>query len=383
MLPVLLLSATLSCGQTASPPERWPLMQELQGTWPGYFLDEHRMQVLGWTEVSFTASSDQHENLPMGFNYKANQAQLQQNYLRIEQTVNPSATTPTFGFRSDTILPGTDYRFTTARGLFSGQLVADNGQPNTYGIDPVQFYLEGYFPQVCRGLDVKLGRYLCPYGAETTDAISTPMTSRSYSFIYDPFTHTGLLTTLKLDDAWSVQNGLVLGSDVFIDHAASPTYVGGVKWAPPSGRDSVFFSVIVGQGRFNQPRNFNNPEVFDVVATHKFNDRLNYTLDALFAFQTNVPAIGTAYWYSIAQYLTLTMTPRLSGTTRLEFFDDCQGQRTGFPGLYTALTAGLNWRPQPWLIFRPEVRYDYNEESRPFENKHGLFTAAMDVLVRW
>ena len=26
---------------------------------------------------------------------------------------------------------------------------------------------------------------------------------------------------------------------------------------------------------------------------------------------------------------------------------------------------------------------DYNGESRPFENKHGLFTATADVILRW
>jgi hypothetical protein len=34
------------------------------------------------------------------------------------------------------------------------------------------------------------------------------------------------------------------------------------------------------------------------------------------------------------------------------------------------------------IIVRPELRYDFNEESRPFENKHGLFTAASDVILR-
>ncbi len=50
---------------------------------------------------------------------------------------------------------------------------------------------------------------------------------------------------------------------------------------------------------------------------------------------------------------------------RLEFFDDVQGQRTGFAGLYTAGTAGLTYKPRPWLWLRPEVRVDYNGESRP------------------
>jgi hypothetical protein len=34
-------------------------------------------------------------------------------------------------------------------------------------------------------------------------------------------------------------------------------------------------------------------------------------------------------------------------------------------------------------VLRPEVRFDYNTESRPFEDKHGVVTAALDMIVRW
>jgi len=365
-------------------PDRWLLMESLQGTWEGWLLDGNRLQVYGWTDVSFTASSDQHSNLPMGFNYRANEFLLQQNWLRIEQTVVTSGTIePTFGFRSDTILPGSDYRFTLARGIFNGQLTADNGQPRLYGIDPIQFYAEAYFPTIGRGLDVKLGRIFCQYGVEANDAPSNALWSHAYTFIYDPFTQTGLMGTLKLTEAWSVQAGLILGSDVFIDPADVPTFMGDVKWAAPDNRDSVLFSVIVGPGRFNQGRDFNNPEIFDLVYTHLFNPRLHYSFESLFGFETNVPGIGTADWFGVLNYLTYDFTALLSGTGRLEFFDDAQGQRTGFPGLYSALTAGLEVRPCKSVIFRPELRYDYNDESRPFENKHGLFTAGTDVILRW
>src|SRR5262245_3948374 len=212
----------------------------------------------------------------MGFNYRANDFLLQNNWLRIERAVDPNATTPTWGFRSDTILPGSDYRFTIARGLFSGQLSGDNGQPNLYGIDPVQFYGELYLPQVGRGLDIKLGRHFCQYGVESIDPTQNALASRAYNFIYNPFTHTGLLTTLKLSDAWSVQNGIVTGTDMFFAPGMNPTYIGSVKWAPPSGRDSVLFSVIVGKGRYDAANSLNNPEVFDIVYTHKFSDQLSY-----------------------------------------------------------------------------------------------------------
>jgi hypothetical protein len=80
-------------------------------------------------------------------------------------------------------------------------------------------------------------------------------------------------------------------------------------------------------------------------------------------------------------------------------FDDPQGIRTNtFPGsapdnakrLYTALTLGVNYKPirQPSnngiLMIRPEVRYDYNWNSKPFDNAHhGLFTVGTDVILRW
>lgn len=72
-----------------------------------------------------------------------------------------------------------------------------------------------------------------------------------------------------------------------------------------------------------------------------------------------------------------------SGTTRLELFDDVDGNRTGYSGLYTAITTGFNFKPHPAIVIRPELRFDYNTESRPFEDKHGLLTATTDVIVRW
>jgi hypothetical protein len=378
-------SASAASAAPAPPPsDRWLLMKSLQGTWEGWLLDGNRLQVSGWTDLSYTASSDEHSNLPMGFNYRANEFLLQQNWLRIERTVVTSGTTePTLGFRSDTILPGSDYRFTLARGIFDEQLIADHGQPRLYGIDPIQFYVEAFFPTIARGMDVKVGHFFAQYGVETNDAVSNALGSHAYTFIYDPFTHTGVLTTTQLTTAYSVQAGLVTGSDIFIDPAAEPTFIGSVKWAPPDGRDSVLFSVILGSGRFNQARNFHNPEIFDLVYTHKCNAQLNYNFESLYGFTTNVPDIGFANWFGVLNYLTWQFGPRWSGTTRLEFFDDFQGQRTGFEGLYTALTAGLSFKPRKDLTLRPEVRYDYNTDSRPFENKHGLFTAAADVVIRW
>jgi hypothetical protein len=395
MLQFLCLCAALPLAQTPSPeapppppaatsPDRWLLMKALQGTYPGWLLDSQRIQVYGWTEGSFTASSARNEQLPMGFNYRANEFLLQQNWLRIERSVVTTGTSePTYGFRFDSILPGSDYRFTLARGVFSEQLTARHGQPSTYGIDPIQFYGEANFPTVAQGLDIKVGRFFALYGVETNDAVSNALCSHAYTFIYDPFTHTGILNTFKLTNSWTVQAGLVLGSDVFIDPADEPTFVGTVKWTRSDQRANVLASAIAGSGRFNQAKAFHNPEVLDLVYTYKVDPRLNYSFESLLGYTTHVTDLGTAWWFGVLNYLTYDLTPRLSATARLEFFDDEQGQRTRFPGLYTAFTTGLSFRHRKSIVFRPELRYDYNGESRPFEGRHGLFTATTDVIMRW
>lgn len=367
-----------------SSPERWPLMRFFQGTWLGVGLEDRRMQIYGWTQGSFTASTDRSSNLPYGFNYKANQFLLQQNWLRIERRVVTSGTEqPSFGFRSDWILPGSDYFFTLPRGLFNGQLTANHGRPNLYGIDPVQFYAEAYFPTIGRGMDVKVGRFFAQFGVELISAVDNPFISHSYTFIYNPFTQTGILTTTKLSDNLSVQAGLVMGNDNIAGATAYPTFIGSVKWISPDQRDSLLLSIIADRGRFDQKNNFHNPEIVDLIVTHKIDSRTVYTFESLYGFTTNVPDIGTANWLSFVNYLTYTVTERFDTAARLEFFDDFQGQRTGFAGLYVAPAVVAAYRPVKWLQFRQEIRYDYHTQTAPFEGKHGLFTATSDFIVRW
>lgn len=356
------------------------LMQSLAGTRTGCWLNAHQTTISGWTNASFTGSSASQQQLPMGFNYRANEFLLQQNWLRIDRPLDTDAAS--WGYRADLILPGSDYRFTVARGLMDSQLTANDGQPNTYGIDPVQFYAQWYVPEIGQGLEIKAGRFFAQYGVESIDASINALASRSYTFIYNPFTHTGAVTTLKLNEDWSVQNGIATGSDIFIDSAANPTYLGSIKWAPKDGKASALFAVILGNGQYDQREQFNNPQIFDLVLTYKLSEKLNWTGEALYGFTNDVPGIGYAHWYGLVNYLTYQFSDKVSGTTRLEFFDDIQGQRTGTAGLYTAATAGFTYKPQSWLWVRPEVRVDHND-NRPFSGDATLLTAAFDLLIRW
>ena len=113
-------------------------------------------------------------------------------------------------------------------------------------------------------------------------------------------------------------------------------------------------------------------------------------LDATFSHIDNAPlpseggALGSATWYGAVNYLLYKhCNDKFTSSLRAEVFEDTKGFRTGFKGLYTEVTYGLAYAPKQGLIFRPFARYDHNNTSRPFEGKPDLFTAGLDVILRY
>lgn len=392
-----------------SPPlsDRWLLQRTFQGTYWESALNASRVQMYGWIEGSYTASTDQTTNLPMGYNYRPNDFLLQQAWFRLTRPVVTSGTEPTWGFVSDWLF-GSDYRFTISRGVFDQEVTARDGLPAFYGFDPIQFYLEGYVPTIGRGLDAKFGRFYTPFGVESAEAPSNPLISHSYINAESPLDNTGLLLTQNLDPAWQVQAGIVLGEDVFINPADQPTGLASVQWTQtPAGKrpspNVVKFATTLGSGYYDVRHQFNHFDTFDLAWTHPLSRRLVYQLEALYEFQLNVPDFtdtahrGFNNFGGAAQYLTYSFTPRVSGTARFELFDVGQGfiGRTSPdgsrvpPGLFTAVTAGLTFkiRQQPSgagsFLIRQELRFDNNGQSPAFDNHHQLVTAAIDFIIRW
>jgi hypothetical protein len=237
----------------------------------------------------------------------------------------------------------------------------------------VQFYADFRIPTVTGGLTVRVGRFFAPYGIDSIASVDNLLSSRSYTDFYDPFTLTGVLTTLKVNEAWTIGNGVVLGPDVFIDPAARATYVGTVRWVPPDGRAWVLLSVLLTPGGYNVAEQVNMERYVDLVWSYLLGPACTCGGEALFGWQAGAPGIGLATWYGLQGYLRRALDDRTNVVVRLEFFHDLQGQRTGFRGLYSALTVGINYSPVPALLIRPELRVDDNNQSRPFHGSPLLF----------
>lgn len=351
----------------------------LEGTRFGQTLADRGVTISGWAAMNYTASSTSRFNNPITFNDHANAFQLNQVWLGATKAIDTSKKEVQLGYNFS-FLYGQDYRFTLPRGLFSDQ-VADARQ---FGFDAVYHYAEVFLPNLGgEGTTVRVGRWGTHCGYEVIDAPNTPFLSKSYNFQYNPFTHTGVNFYTQINENWSMQNGVVTGSDVWIDPAARATYLGGIKYAPKGGKGSIAFNTVIGPAEYLANENFTHYNVYNVVGTYNLSDKLTYVLDATFSHADNNPGVGSASWFGVANYWIYKVSDKVTSNFRAEVFNDEKGVRTGFEGVYTDVAWSLNIAPKDWMLVRPFVRYDYNAESRPFEGDKDLFTGGIELILRY
>jgi hypothetical protein len=124
----------------------YPLTKALWSTFPG--LKRAKIKVYGWANFGVNASTSSKSNIPESYATVPNQIELDQGVLRIERVPDTVKTDHVdWGFRLSSMY-GMDYRWTTAQGWFSGQLLHHK---YLYGFDPVEAYGLLYVPSVAKG----------------------------------------------------------------------------------------------------------------------------------------------------------------------------------------------------------------------------------------
>jgi Putative beta-barrel porin-2, OmpL-like. bbp2 len=237
-------------------------MIALANTQLGAGMNASHVQVYGWVEVGGNLSTNSVKpggNVPVGYDYTPNTVQLDQTVVYIERLPDTVQNDHfDWGFRLSAIY-GVDYRYTTAYGLFSYQLLNHNF---VNGYDFPMEYVDLYFP-VMQGLDVRIGRFISIPDIEAQLAPNNYTYVHSLTYTYDNFTNTGILNTLAVTKNWMVQLGVVVGTEtmpwnigatmpnpnpnplypgttMLRDPGAQPSAVAGLRWTSDSGRDDVY-----------------------------------------------------------------------------------------------------------------------------------------------
>ncbi len=375
----------------------YPLMSALG-------LERSRTKVYGWVAPSANFSTSGHNNFPVSYDIFPNKLVLNQAVVYIERLPNTVPKTHfDYGYHI-TGFYGIDYRFTTAKGYFSQQLLKFNRQ---YGFDPVLEYLDLYFP-VKDGLNIRVGRFLSVPGIEAQLAPNNYNMTHSLLYTIDPFTDTGIIGTLKLNPQWIVQLGLSAGHDVAPwTSDATPSGIACLDYSTKSNNDNFYGCANgINSGKYA----YNNLQEYDLTWYHKFNAKWHTGTETWYMYERDVPNVAgnvanpvptetgangafclpgelrcTAPEYAIVNYVNREVNSRLMFGFRSDLLNDKKGQRTGIVGKYTENTLYMTKYFGSTIMLRPELRYDHSWDNRGYNNgtaRNQLFFGA-DLIYKF
>jgi len=397
-------------GPTIGVPDTDPVYPLTKALWDASSgLKKAKVKVCGWFNPGFTVSTSDNSNQPESYAIVPNKLEMDQAVLRFERVPDTVQTDHVdWGFRFTTLY-GIDYRWTTAQGWFSDQLLGHN---SLYGADPVEVYGLIYFPKVAKGMVLKFGRYISPPDIEAQLAPDNYLFTHSLMFDYDAYTNTGIQASIMLNKQWTIQLGVHAGKDAAPwAMGAHPSAQALVRWVSRSNNDSIYGGVAnLNNGKFKG--NFDNTQQFNVTWSHRFNEKgtivtmteawYGYQKDALVggsvifgpprSFFTNVgagvPLPGFSHTGGIVNYTAIKLSSRDFLTLRpLDFIFDGRGERSGFDTTLASWTVGWTHRFSELISIRPEFRHERSlaRGITPYDNgtRKTQTIFAMDAIFRF
>lgn len=396
----------------------YPLQTAIDGgdpTKPGS-VHLSREKLYGWISVGANGSTNNRgnagkgipANLPSAYDEYPNTIVLDQLAVYYERLADTTQTDHfDYGFRLSGLY-GQDYRFTTAKGMLSQQLLVKNAQ---YGFDPVMFYADLYFPKLGQGADLRIGRYISLPDIEAQLAPNNYTYSHSILYTYDCYTQTGANLTVKVNNHWTVQGGVSAGCDV-------------MPWttdAKVTGNVCVIYTWSNGGNALNVCDNtindskyaYNNLTAYYATWYHRISPHWHTDTEAWYQYMEDTPNM---WWYNTGVPYNRVSSPwpettnRNPGATTLNFgavcenpnsaytgthaaycyapewaitnyvehnfwhdtaslnirnevVDDIKGQRTGTPGYYEEHMVGFDFWAGSTVTFRPELSYVHSYSS--------------------
>ncbi|HTC48558.1 MAG TPA: outer membrane beta-barrel protein [Candidatus Aquilonibacter sp.] len=360
-----------------------------------------RTKLYGWVEPTLNFSTSSDRNAPEANDVYSNRFEMGQLVLYAERLPDSvQRDRIDWGYHL-TALYGTDYRYTTGKGYWSGPWVNDHRQ---YGFDPTLEYVDIYIPQVADGMNLRLGRFISVPGIEAQLAPNNYIFSHSLLYAIDPFTDTGLMATVKLNDQWLVQLGITGGHDVALwTPDAKPSGTACLSYTTKSVNDNFY---TCANGINNGKYAYNNLQQYDATWYHKFSKTVHIATESWYMYERDVPAVGgdiqpeiganaayclsgeqrcTAPEYAVVNFLQKELSTHDFVSFRSDFLDDKKGQRTGYATKYSENTImWCHWFGST-VQLRPELRFERAWDQKAYDNgrRQNQLTIASDLLFHF
>lgn len=316
---------------------------------------------------------------------------LRENGLDLQQAAVKISKTPAQGFGGVLNLTlGRDadviasYKTDPQKGKLCNVVTGLNADGSTCDRD--HFDVTQAYGQYANGpLTVIAGKYVTLAGAEVIWTPSNSNFSRSILFGYAiPFTHTGLRATYAVSDSMSFTGGVNNGWDALQDTNGSKTLELGATWSP-----SKVWSLAL-QGYFGKERAAGltktelpapfqlegSRKLLDAVVTFNATEKLQFIVNYDNGSQDNTGnvtprGVSKAKWDGIAGYAIYQFTDQWRFSSRLEYFNDKDGYRTGLVQKWKEGTITVAWLPMKAVELRGELRRDKSDVPAFLDRESG------------
>ena len=250
--------------------------------------------------------------------------------------------------------------------------VASGGDPTF-----LQYLKEAYFSYLApvgKGLQIDVGKFVTPMGAEVIESNANWNYSRSLLFNYAiPFYHYGLRAQYTFNPKFTLTGYLVNGWNDVV-HDPSTGYfnsgkTGGLSLAWNATKKLTVTETWLGGPGATQFDQDHWRNVFDTAIAYNLNSKWSFQLNGDYGRVQQTSPVSPVSWWGAAGYVKYQFNPKYAFATRYEYYNDPNGYTTGIfdangvgPHIQE-VTMTFERRIATHLISRLEYRHDASNQA--------------------
>jgi hypothetical protein len=218
-----------------------------------------------------------------------------------------------------------------------------------------------------------------------------------------------------LNQQWTVQAAIHAGTDMAPWYkGAIPTGMFGVRWVAADNNDSIYTVLNSINGarfrHFEQDGQQAGHDNFNYIVStwqHRFTEKIHTKTEGYFMWQFDAvvggtpslgspqsfgggggigaPIPGTSLTYGMVNYTMFELSKKDFVTFRNEWWNDEEGERSGFASVYTSNAIGLTHNFNSVLQVRPEIGYyrSWNVPAFDLGTRKNQVMYGFDVTMRF
>jgi hypothetical protein len=317
----------------------------------------------GFVDVYYGYNSNQPIGRTTAFrNFDINSAQFGLNMIELVADKTPDATASRLGYH-------------IALGFGQAMNIINSTEPGQFPTESNfdQYLKEGYLEYLApvgKGLQINVGKFVTPAGAEVIETKDNWNYSRGLLFaLAIPYFHFGASAKYAFNPKFAVTGYLVNGWNNSVDNNSGKTGGFSAAWTP-NAKFSLIENYLGGPEQTNDNSNFRH--LSDTVVTYSPNAKLSLMANYDYGRDHLTLAPSSAHWSGIAGYGKYAPNDKWAFAGRGEYFSDNGGTQTGTPQKMSEFTLTLQRMLASKLMTRLEFRRDMSNQNVFPEHVTGL-----------